>query len=64
MGNILDYLDWRGDIPFSVDPFNEVDNLLLSELAYVNFPDIPDDGAAVPLSDVSDVYFQKFQIVY
>ena len=62
MGNILDYLDWRGDIPFSVDPFNEVDNLLLSELAYVNFPDIPDDGAAVPLSDVSDVYFQKFPL--
>ena len=62
MGNILDYLDWRGDIPFSVDSFNEVDNLLLSELAYVNFPDIPDDGAAVPLSDVSDVYFQKFPL--
>ncbi len=62
MGNILDYLDWRGDIPFSVDPFNEVDNLLLSELAYVNFPDIPDDGAAVPLSDVSDVFFQKFPL--
>ena len=62
MGNILDYLDWRGDIPFSVDSFNEVDNLLLSELAYVNFHDIPDDGAAVPLSDVSDVYFQKFPL--
>ena len=29
MGNILDYLDWRGRVlPFeSVHPFNEVDNL-------------------------------------
>lgn len=37
MGNLFDYLDWRGDVPFSVDPFNEVDNLVLSEMAYVDF---------------------------
>ncbi len=35
MANILDYLNWRGDIPFSVDPFNEVDGLILAELAYI-----------------------------
>ena len=40
MGNIEDYLDWRGDIPFSVDPFNEVDNLILSELIYTDFEGI------------------------
>lgn len=27
MGNILDYLDWRGDLTFEQSPFNEVDNL-------------------------------------
>ncbi len=37
MANIEDYLDWRGDIPLSVDPFNEVDNLIFSELAYTPF---------------------------
>ena len=26
MGNIMDYLDWRGDITFEQSPFNEVDN--------------------------------------
>jgi hypothetical protein len=36
LANIFDYLDWRGDIPFSVDPFNEVDNLILSEIAYAD----------------------------
>lgn len=40
MADILDYLDWRGDIPFSADPFNEVDALVLSEVAYVDFEGI------------------------
>lgn len=38
--NIFDYLDWRADIPFSFDPFNEVDNLVLSELAYTKFKEM------------------------
>lgn len=37
MGNIMDYLDWRGDITFEQSPFNEVDNVILAQLAYVNF---------------------------
>ena len=40
MGNIMDYLDWRGDITFEQSPFNEVDNVILAQLAYVNFRDI------------------------
>ena len=40
MANMMDYLDWRGDVPFSVDPFNEVDSLVLSEVAYVDFEGI------------------------
>ena len=35
--NIEDYLLWRGDIPFSKDPFNLVDAAVFNELAYVNF---------------------------
>ena len=37
MANIHEYLTWRGDVPFSVSPFNEVDGLVLSELAYADF---------------------------
>lgn len=40
MANILEYLAWRGDIPFSASPFNEVDNLILSELAFIDFTGI------------------------
>lgn len=34
MMNITDYLKWRGDLTFKESPLNEVDNLILSELAY------------------------------
>ncbi len=35
MANILDYLEWRGDVPFSADPFNEIDGFILSQCCYV-----------------------------
>ena len=35
MANILDYIEWRGDIPFTAAPFNEVDNLILARLSYI-----------------------------
>ncbi len=35
MENMLDYIAWRGDLPLNSDGFNEVDNLILSEIAYV-----------------------------
>lgn len=40
MGNLLDYLAWRGDLPFSRDPFNCIDACLLSSLSYIDFTDI------------------------
>jgi hypothetical protein len=40
MSDIFDYLDRRGDIPFSADPLNEVDALVLAELSYVDFSEI------------------------
>jgi hypothetical protein len=35
MGTILDYLNWRMDVPLRVAPFNPVDNLILSVLSYL-----------------------------
>ena len=58
MSNIFDYLEFRGDIPLDEDPFNEVDNLVLSELAYVSFEGIvPHDGRAVPVAYARDAFF-------
>lgn len=36
-GTVFDYLAWRGDLTFRQSPFNEVDNLILCIIAYLNF---------------------------
>ncbi len=60
MGNIIDYLKWRGDLTFQADAFNEVDNLLLSYLSYVNFDaEIP--GVGQPLITIRELAERFFQ---
>ena len=41
---LLDYLQWRNDVPLSVFPFNEVDNVIFSYLSYIDFRDLNEDG--------------------
>ena len=63
MANLLDYLEWRGDLTLSQSPFNEVDNLILAELAFVNFNGIvpaPGVGVGMPLRQAAEIYFSKF----
>ena len=63
MANIFDYLDWRGDLPFSADPFNAVDNLILSEIAYTDLDGlIPGEtsGGTVSLEEVSAAFFHLY----
>ena len=40
MSSILDYIDWRGDLTFRASPFCEVDNLILTQLSFVNWEGI------------------------
>ena len=48
MGNLLDYLYWRGDLPLARDPFNDADNVLCALLAYMDFRDlVPEDPETV-----------------
>ena len=41
--NMMDYLDFRGDLTFAERGFNEVDNLIFAELAYLDLKDIVSD---------------------
>lgn len=62
MANLMDYLDWRGDLTLDQDPFNEVDNLILAELSFVDFGGIvppPGKGGSVPLSNAADAFFRQ-----
>lgn len=60
MANMIDYLEWRGDLSFCTAGFNEVDNLLLAQLAYVDFDGIvpgQDSGADISLREASDIFW-------
>ena len=50
MANLMDYLDWRGDLTLEISPFNEVDALILAELSFVDFDGIvpPPEGRTSP----------------
>lgn len=60
MANIMDYLDWRGDLTLRAAPFNEVDALLLAELSFVGFDGIvplPGLGQGIELCAAARAYF-------
>ena len=60
MANIHEYLIWRGDVPFTVSPFNEVDGLVLSELAYADFHGIlPEKGGRITIEEVRRLFWEK-----
>lgn len=62
MANIYDYLEWRGDVTFDMRPFNDVDNLVLSILVYLDFSGVvpsEDQGGSVSLGDACRSLLQK-----
>ena len=60
MGNLLDYLAWRGDLSLAQDPFNSIDALLLSSLSYVDFTNVvPAKGEGmVTMEEASKRFFE------
>ena len=63
MANIEDYIKWRGDLSFQQDPFNDIDNLILTQIAYVDFEGIVPDmemGNGLTLSKVCDKFFRIY----
>ncbi len=63
MANIVDYLEWRGDVPFEIDPFNEVDALVLCELVYAPFDGfVPGPGIKekITIESLCERFFEKY----
>ena len=60
MPNAIDYIDWRGDIPFSFAPFNEVDNLLMCKLVSLDFTGIVPSEGERSIQEAAQGYFDKF----
>ena len=62
MGNILTYLEEQGHIPFSQSKFNAVDNLILSEISYIDFEGIvpgADTDEFITVKDACKAFFRK-----
>ena len=59
MNNIFGYLCWRGDLSLSQSVFNEVDNLVLSTLCYLDFEEIvPRKGEGmITIQQAANQYF-------
>ncbi|MBQ3276497.1 MAG: DUF2974 domain-containing protein [Oscillospiraceae bacterium] len=57
MADIMDYLDWRGDVPFSVSPVNEVDEFILCKIGTPDLSGmVPEDGAYVTVGQAVEAY--------
>lgn len=58
VGNLLDYLAWRGDLSFDRTPFCPVDGLILSALSYIRFDGLVPEEAerSIPLSQAAEDY--------
>lgn len=50
MANIIDYLQWRGDLSFTADPLNEIDGAILARLTYQRFEMLPEPLEGTKLS--------------
>lgn len=62
VANILDYVKWRGDLRFSERPFCLVDNLVFSELAYLDFQGIVptvEDGGFCTIREAAASFYQQ-----
>jgi len=63
MANIVDYLEWRGDLSFEQSGFNEVDNLLLSTMSFIDLSEIVASepfGMPVKLDYCERIYREKY----
>lgn len=59
MNNMLDYIEEYGDFSFKEKAFNEVDNLIFSQLAYTDFKDIA-DKQSVSLLKGAKLFFAMY----
>ena len=64
--DFFDYLEYYGDYTFEEKEFNEIDNVILSMLAYVDYSDIVSEGnkEKKTISEVSKEYYAKYSKEY
>jgi hypothetical protein len=62
MATLFDYLSWRGDLSFTLTPFNPVDNVIFSQLSYLPLDGIvpgPQDNNGISLTHAAGLFNEK-----
>ena len=61
MANAFDYLDWRGDLSFRQAGCNEVDNVILSDISYIDFGEVvpAEPSRGISLAEAAPLYFAR-----
>lgn len=57
--DLIDYIDWRGDLSFDASPLNEVDALIFCQLSYLNFTELAPKSfdSSIKLSELAKLFF-------
>ena len=61
MANLMDYMEWRGDVTFKASEVNEIDGLIFSQMSYVFFEDIIDDNNNT-IGALAERFFNKYSL--
>lgn len=66
MENIHTYIKWRGDLPFSKAPLNEVDNLAFCCLSYIRFQGVfaKSRKKTMTIKEASELFFTLDEQLY
>jgi len=60
---LLDYLKWRNDISLSVSPFNDIDNVILSYISYMDFDELFSDTEGIySIEEVLKTFCEKHSL--
>lgn len=59
MANIIDYVDWRGDLTFEQDGFNEVDAVVFSQIAMIELDDLFKEYSSLTIFEIYNLMKHK-----
>ncbi|APT18490.1 hypothetical protein FC62_GL001163 [Amylolactobacillus amylotrophicus DSM 20534] len=63
MANFLDYLRWRGDLSFTVNPLNEVDAAILATISYLPIEQYLKYRSSIKLGDIAKLLLNNRQLI-
>ena len=59
MANILDYVEWRGDLTFTKSKFNNVDAVVFSQIIFIDMTGIVPARGKISIEDCAKKYFSN-----